>query len=127
MQSQKMPARSERWHLALRKACTEKGQGQLFICEQEGEIVSAIVVVQHKQLATFFCGASTEKKHAYAKMILAFRDAMLWAKERGCTAFDMGGIPEEGDPDPKRHHIAQFKFDFSQERIAFVREHTRWL
>ena len=60
-------------------------------------------------------------------MALPMMAAVRWARDEGCTTFDLGGIPMEGDTDEKRAQIAQFKFDFAKERVSLVRQHARWL
>ncbi len=52
--------------------------------------------------------------------------AVAWAQRIGCD-FDLGGVPMTGDTDEKRLSIAQFKRDFSRERLDLIGEHARWL
>jgi lipid II:glycine glycyltransferase (peptidoglycan interpeptide bridge formation enzyme) len=49
-----------------------------------------------------------------------------WARSLGCD-FDLGGVPIEGDTDPKRQSIAQFKRDFAKTRVELIGQHARWL
>ena len=51
--------------------------------------------------------------------------AARWARARGCTVFDLGGIPAEGDDDAKRASIAQFKLDFAKTPVVLTHEHAR--
>jgi lipid II:glycine glycyltransferase (peptidoglycan interpeptide bridge formation enzyme) len=60
-------------------------------------------------------------------MVPAMAAAIRWAHAEGCDAFDMGGIPLEGDADEKRRSIAQFKLDFAKTPVSLVGEHARWM
>ena len=71
-------------------------------------------------------GASDPAPARFSKMLPCLVAAIRWCRDLAC-AFDLGGIPMEGDTDPKRAAIAQFKRDFSQTRVALVAQHARWL
>ena len=106
----------------------EKGErGAVFLAEHEGETISALYVAKHGSIATFVIGASGQQEKSFSKMVPSMTAAIRWAKEVGCTLFDMGGIPMEGDTDTKRTSIAQFKMDFAKTPVSLVREHARWL
>jgi hypothetical protein len=102
-------------------------RGAVFVCEHDGACVSALYASRHGRLATFVIGASTAAEHAFSKMVPSMAAAIRWALAEGCDAFDMGGIPLEGDPDEKRKSIAQFKLDFAKTPVRLVGEHARWL
>jgi Acetyltransferase (GNAT) domain len=102
-------------------------RGALFLCEHEGACVSALYASRHGRLATFVLGASSGAEKSFSKMVPAMAAAIRWAQREGCDAFDMGGIPLEGDPDEKRKSIAQFKLDFAKTPVRLTREHARWL
>jgi hypothetical protein len=50
-----------------------------------------------------------------------------WARDLGCSDFDLGGVPLEGDTDAKRVAIARFKHEFTKAPTFLVREHAVWL
>ncbi|GAA0546029.1 lipid II:glycine glycyltransferase (peptidoglycan interpeptide bridge formation enzyme) [Rhizomicrobium palustre] len=101
-------------------------RGAAFVSEFEDEPISVILITRHGGIATYALGASTGKNFKFNKMMLPMAHAILWAKSVGATTFDMGGIPMEGDPDPKRASIAEFKYAFSHTEISLVHEHVRW-
>lgn len=111
---------------ALGKLIDEGRRGAIFLCEHEGAVVSALFASRHGRLATFVVGASSAAEKTFSKMAPAMNAAVQWALEGGAEAFDMGGIPLEGDPDEKRRSIAQFKLDFAKNPVALVTEHARW-
>ena len=104
----------------------DTGPGALFLTHERDEAIAAAFVVRHAKLATFVLGASTTAQKPFSKMAPAIAEAMRWAKDEGCTIFDLGGLPRAGDRDPKRTQIAQFKLDFAKSPIDLVGEHARW-
>jgi GNAT acetyltransferase-like protein len=126
MQSQGRRARPATWWNALERFVTEGGRGALFACDHEARVISAGVVLRHGQRATYAWGASVEDKVPFSKAILPLVAGIRWARDIGCTCFDLGGVPPEEDSDPKRRAIAMFKFDFDRRRVPLVREHVAW-
>lgn len=102
-------------------------RGAIFVAEHDGSALSALYASRHGARATFIVGASTSQESAISKMAPAMAAAVRWALAEGCETFDMGGIPMEGDTDPKRSSIAQFKLDFAKTPVRLVGEHARFL
>jgi lipid II:glycine glycyltransferase (peptidoglycan interpeptide bridge formation enzyme) len=105
---------------------SREGQRAMFVGEYEGDAVSAIFVTRHGSIAAFAAGASSARELSFSKMVQPMSSAVLWAKEQGSATFDFGGMPMQGDTDPKRNSIALFKRSFSRTEIALVHEHVRW-
>ncbi|MDE2492621.1 MAG: peptidoglycan bridge formation glycyltransferase FemA/FemB family protein [Alphaproteobacteria bacterium] len=103
-----------------------EGQRAMFVGEYEGDAVSVIFVTRHGPVAAYVAGASSARELSFSKMIQPMSCAVLWAKEQGCASFDFGGMPMQGDTDPKRNSIALFKRSFSRTEIALVHEHVHW-
>ncbi len=101
------------------------GRGAFFLAEHEGETLAALFVVRHGPLATFVLGASSSVDRPFSKMAPPMAAAARWARDQGCAVFDLGGIPDKGDDDPKRASIAQFKLDFAKSPVVLTREHAR--
>jgi len=102
------------------------GQRSMFVGDIEGDAVSVIFVTRHGPVAAYAAGASSARELSFSKMVQPMASAVLWAKEQGCATFDFGGMPMQGDTDPKRINIALFKRSFSRTEIALVHEHARW-
>lgn len=70
------------------------GHAALLLAEVEGELVAAVVVFALGTKAWYLYGASSdrhrEKMPPYALQWAAIR----WAKARGCTSYDLWGIPD---------------------------------
>ena len=105
---------------------SHESQRAIFVGEHEGDAVSAIFVTRHGSVAAYAAGASSARELSFSKMVQPMASAVLWAKEQGSATFDFGGMPMQGDTDPKRNSIALFKRSFSRTEIALVHEHVRW-
>ncbi len=110
---------------ALHQAFVAPGDGAFFLAEHQGETLAALFVVRHGAVATFVLGASSNVERSFSKMAPPMAAAARWAREQGCTLFDLGGIPVEGDADEKRASIAQFKLDFAKTPVTLAHEHAR--
>lgn len=126
MKGQGRRDKPDRWWNAVRSFASDDARGALFACDYEGRTIAACVVLRHGALATYAWGASVPDKLPFSKAILALVAGIRWARETGATTFDLGGIPEENDHDPKRAAIATFKHDFDRKRVRLVREHACW-
>ncbi len=127
MHAQGKPESPRPWWNAVRRYVEHEGRGSLHVCEYEGRVVSACVALRHGPLATYAWGASVGQRLPFSKAIPSLVAAIRWARDVGCTNFDLGGIPAETDTDSKRNAIATFKLDFDKRRVRLVRRHGRWL
>jgi lipid II:glycine glycyltransferase (peptidoglycan interpeptide bridge formation enzyme) len=114
------------WYAALADYFQSDERGAMFVCEHEGRVISAIFMARLGDMATYVIGASSGEELRFPKMILPMAAAIAWAKSNGIGLLDFGGIPMQGDPDAKRHKIAEFKRSFSRAEIDLMHEHVRW-
>jgi Acetyltransferase (GNAT) domain len=126
MQGQGKRDKPDRWWDAVRSFASDDARGALFACDHDGRTVAACVILRHGALATYAWGASIPDKLPFSKAIPALVAGIRWAREAGAVTFDLGGIPQENDPDPKRAAIATFKHDFDKKRVRLVRQHAGW-
>ena len=126
MSEQSMSKKPALYFERLTQVLAPAGPAGLFVCEHEDAVVASALIVRHGDVATFVLGASDRSHRSFSKMVLPFLAAIRWARDLGCTVFDLGGIPTEADTDEKRRNIAQFKFDFDRTRVKLVGEHARW-
>jgi lipid II:glycine glycyltransferase (peptidoglycan interpeptide bridge formation enzyme) len=126
MSSQGKRTPSAAWWRALQRFASDDSRGAMYVCDYAGRVVSGCVALRHGSLATYTWGASVADKLPFSKAIPSLVAAIRWARDAGCSVFDLGGIPMEEDTDPKRNAIATFKLDFDKTRVRLVREHARW-
>lgn len=82
-------------------------QAALLLAEVDGELVAGLMVFALGQTAWYFYGASSnrhrEKMPTYAVQWAAIR----WAKARGCTCYDLWGIPDADEAELEAQFAAR--------------------
>jgi peptidoglycan pentaglycine glycine transferase (the first glycine) len=76
------------------------GQMTWLLAEAEGETLAAIAVFAVGTRAWYMWGASGESGRNLMPNHALQWAAMCWAKARGCTLYDLWGIPDEVGADP---------------------------
>ncbi len=69
----------------------------LLLAEFAGEPLAALMVFAHGADAYYFYGASSNEQRQLMPTYLLQWEAMRWAKARGCTRYDLWGIPNADD------------------------------
>jgi lipid II:glycine glycyltransferase (peptidoglycan interpeptide bridge formation enzyme) len=70
----------------------------LLFAEINDRPVAAVAVAAFGDEAIYMYGASSTKERAHGAGFLLQYDAMRWARERGCTEYDLWGIPATDPP-----------------------------
>jgi len=70
---------------------------ELFVAEWEGQPLAALMVFARGRRAWYFYGASTEKERARMPAYFLQFEAMRWARGRGCSEYDLWGVPDEDE------------------------------
>jgi lipid II:glycine glycyltransferase (peptidoglycan interpeptide bridge formation enzyme) len=87
--------RPEQFHAAARLFGPGDGV-RLYLAEAEGAVLAGIMVFAWGTAATYLWGASSGSEDArrlHPNQLLHWT-AMQWARERGCTTYDLFGIPD---------------------------------
>ncbi len=69
----------------------------LILAEHEGDTLAGVFVFALGKTAWYFYGASSDVKRNLMASYGVQWTAMLWAKARGCTVYDLWGIPDEDE------------------------------
>ena len=69
--------------------------GALFIAEFEGQPLAALIATAVGDQAIYLYGASSNEKRELMPTYLVQWEAIRWARERGCTNYDLWGVPDE--------------------------------
>ena len=69
--------------------------GAIFLAEHEADMLAGIFVFAVGSTAWYVYGASSNVKRNLMASYGVQWDAIRWAKARGCTTYDMWGIPDE--------------------------------
>lgn len=74
-----------------------QGDAALILAEHEGDPLAGIMVFAKGQTAWYLYGASSNIKRNLMGAYGVQWSAILWAKAKGCTSYDMWGIPDEDE------------------------------
>jgi peptidoglycan pentaglycine glycine transferase (the first glycine) len=66
----------------------------LLVAEYQGQPLAALMAFAHGDTAWYFYGASTNEERNRMPTYLLQWEAMRWAKNKGCQAYDLWGVPD---------------------------------
>jgi lipid II:glycine glycyltransferase (peptidoglycan interpeptide bridge formation enzyme) len=98
----------------------EQGLAQPLIAEVEGEPVAMLIVYHFGERAIYMYGASFSVHRDKMPNNLLQWKAMQWAKEKGCTVYDMWGAPDELDESDPMWGVYRFKKGFGASFVEHV-------
>ena len=101
----------------------DAGLAQPLIAEVEGEPVAMVIVFKFGERAWYFYGASRTMHRDKMPNHLLQWEAMQWAREQGCTVYDMWGAPDELVESDPLWGVYRFKKGFGG---AFVEHIGAW-
>ena len=67
---------------------------ELFVAEYAGDPLAAIMAFSHGSRAWYLYGASSDLHRELMAPYLLQWEAMRWARRRGCTSYDLYGVPD---------------------------------
>jgi peptidoglycan pentaglycine glycine transferase (the first glycine) len=71
-----------------------KGECVLLMAEFQGTPLAAIMVFAHGRRAWYFYGASSDENRERMPTYLLQWEGMRWARSRGCSSYDLWGVPD---------------------------------
>lgn len=72
----------------------ERNQGELLLAEYDGRIIAGLVVFAYGCEGIYMYGASSNEHRREMPNYLLQWEAIRWCLARGCTRYDLWGIPE---------------------------------
>ncbi len=72
--------------------------GALLCAEYEGQIVAAALLIRGGTTAIYLAGASSDTSREHMPTYALQYAAMRWARDVGCTHYDLWGIPPTDEP-----------------------------
>lgn len=81
----------------LRLFTTAAGCGALFIAEADGRPLAALIATAVGREAVYLYGASADEGRERMPTYLLQWEAMRWARARGCSHYDLWGVPDEDE------------------------------
>jgi len=70
------------------------GQCALLHASYENKVLASLMVFAYQQQAWYFYGASSDEERNRMPTYLLQWEAMRWAKSKGCTSYDLWGVPD---------------------------------
>ena len=77
--------------------CSSRSDAALILAEHEGDPLAGIMVFAAGKSAWYLYGASSNVKRNLMATYGVQWQAIQWAKARGCTVYDLWGIPDENE------------------------------
>ncbi len=71
-----------------------RGECEILLAEYDGEPLAGLMVFAHGSRAWYFYGASSDAHRELMPAYLIQWEAMRWAMRRGCTQYDLWGVPD---------------------------------
>ncbi len=115
--------RTRDYYMQAWKSFTERGLAQPLVAEVEGIPVAAQVIYRFGKMGWYLYGMSTHQHREKMPNHLLHWEAIRWAKEQGCEAYDFVGAPNELDESDSMWGVYRFKKGFGGE---FVRTIGEW-
>ncbi len=82
------------YYEAAYRLLAPQGRVQLLLAEVEGQPVAAVMVFALPPRSWYFYGASGNAQREKMPTYLLQWEAMRWAREQGCTSYDLWGVPD---------------------------------
>jgi lipid II:glycine glycyltransferase (peptidoglycan interpeptide bridge formation enzyme) len=98
----------------------EQGLAQALIAEVEEQAVAMVIVYRFGRRAIYMYGASLGLHRDKMPNNLLQWEAMQWAKEHGCTVYDMWGAPDELDESDPMWGVYRFKKGFGGRFVEHI-------
>jgi lipid II:glycine glycyltransferase (peptidoglycan interpeptide bridge formation enzyme) len=74
-----------------------RGDCELFLAEYQSELLAGLMVFTHGRRAWYLYGASGIDHRDRMPTYLLQWEAMRWARGRGCTEYDLWGVPDSSE------------------------------
>jgi lipid II:glycine glycyltransferase (peptidoglycan interpeptide bridge formation enzyme) len=93
----------------------EEGLAHLLLSEAEGEAVAGLILFTFGPTAWYMYGASSDRHRRHMPNQLLQWEAIRWAREAGCTLYDLWGAPDELDESDPMWGVVRFKLGLGGE------------
>ncbi|PWH19175.1 MAG: hypothetical protein DDG59_03980 [Anaerolineae bacterium] len=122
------------------RSFSELGQSELLIAYYRDTPIAGLMVFCQGERAFYFYGASRDEHREVMAPYLLQWNAILWAKKRGCTLYDLWGVPDYDEAELEQHFeqrkgglwgVYRFKRGFGGRVVRYAGPYdfvnSRWL
>jgi lipid II:glycine glycyltransferase (peptidoglycan interpeptide bridge formation enzyme) len=107
------------YYRALLRAFAERGQVAVYLARHQGELVAGAVMLVFGTTLTYLYGGTRLDGDLKPGYLLHWR-AIQDAQQRGCTRYDMWGVPLDPTPEHPGYGYYVFKTRFNGELIRYI-------
>jgi lipid II:glycine glycyltransferase (peptidoglycan interpeptide bridge formation enzyme) len=104
------------YYQTLFSHCRDYPQGGqelgLYLAEHEGDVLAGVIVLFRGKDAVYLYGASSNHKRNYMAPYLLQWKVMRDARAKGCSVYDLFGVPPSADPNHPMAGLYRFKTGF---------------
>jgi len=115
--------RTRDYYMQAWKSFTERGLAQPLIAELDGTPMAGQVIYRFGKTGWYLYGMSTNQHREKMPNHLLHWEAIRWAKEQGCEAYDFVGAPDKLEESDPMWGVYRFKKGFGG---SFVRTIGEW-
>jgi peptidoglycan pentaglycine glycine transferase (the first glycine) len=112
--------RAEEYYRDTWGSFIEAGLAQPLVAEVGEEAVAMVIIFRFAERAWYMYGASRDAHREKMPNHLLQWEAMLWAREQGCTVYDMWGAPDVLDESDPMWGVYRFKQGFGGEFVEHI-------
>ena len=91
-----------KYYLRIKDLFEKSGQAALLTAYFEEKPIAGIIVMSQGKNAWYMYGASTGEERNRMPTYLLQWEAMKWAKTKGCSEYDLWGIPDHDEDELER-------------------------
>jgi peptidoglycan pentaglycine glycine transferase (the first glycine) len=96
------------------------GLGHLLLAEADGELLAGIFLFTLGRRAWYMYGASSDQRREWMPNYLLQWEAMRWARQRECIAYDLWGAPNELREEDPMWGVYRFKAGFGGHFVRHI-------
>lgn len=101
----------------------EKGLAAIFLAYYEGEPIAGSLALVFGDKAWYLYGASSNRHRNVMPNHLLQWEMIRWAKGKGCSLYDLRGVPGDLSPENPLYGLYRFKKGFAGEYVEFMGEY----
>ncbi|MGB1250098.1 MAG: lipid II:glycine glycyltransferase FemX, partial [Candidatus Promineifilaceae bacterium] len=83
------------YYRATYELFTPSGNGTILLAEYEGKPLAGVLLLKSGKQAVYLAGASSNEERNRMPTYAIQWAAIQWAKSKGCTTYDLWGLPDE--------------------------------
>lgn len=117
---QRFPVRPRRYYQDLLSVFSERDQIRVYLATHGGRPVAGTVMLTYGNRLVYLFGASNDTGRSLRAAYLLHQRAILDAQQRGCTLYDLWGVPVDPVQGHPGYGYYRFKIMFNPQIVRFI-------